>query len=303
MRGWRLLIALGALLGSGATLADPYDLQLYKLGNPQMGGAGYNANANARFKQFSMQLAGALNSVSLMPPESLGYSGFAVAAEIGVAPIQQSKVFIPTRSTFEGPLLMPGIHVRKGLPYSIEIGGKLAWIENSGMMAATLEVRWAFLEGFAHLPDASVRGHITRLVNSRELNLTTGGIDLTVGKRLPVGGTVNFTPYAGYNLAFVAANSTTVDFNPTRDPNTSQTSTANALTDTGVFNPVYPGQGVTNRFYIGIQFGVGPFRLGAEGSVTVLGASDVADPQNPGAVVSQGIPVLAAFGASLGFAF
>ena len=302
MPGRRSLVALGAFwMCSSAALADPYDLNLARLGNPSPGSATYSAGANANFRAMAMELAGALNSTSLMPPGSLGYSGFAVAAELGVAAIPDQKVFLPTQGNYASPMLLPAVHFRKGLPYSFELGGKVAWLEKSRMVAATLEVRWAFLEGFTYLPDIAVRGHVTRLVNSRELSLTTGGVDLTVGKRFPVAGSVNFIPYAGYNLAFVSAETGAIDFNPGRDPNAALASPSAALADTGVFSS--PGPNVLHRFYVGVRFSAGIFRLGVEGSITVFGNNDVPDPANPGTTIAKMIPVLPAFGSTVGLSF
>ena len=282
----RLALA-AALLTATAAAADPYDFRIWKLrGDPA--NPVEDAVLQGRFRRFVRELGAALTSVSLSPPETLGHSAFAVNAELSVVQLQQSDqdfpterlvtTASPTRTGIQGALLVPSIHVRKGLPWSFELGTRVAWIEKSRMAAATGELKWALNEGFLLLPDVAVRGSVTRLLSTTDFGLTAVGADLSIGKQLAVGGMVTFTPYVGWNLVWVGAGSNTVDFNPGRSydesvcgPNLGACDSSAQLTrEAGVYDEVPLGGNSHNRFYGGLRFIAGALQLGAEYSVAQL---------------------------------
>jgi hypothetical protein len=290
--------------------ADSYDLQIYKLGNPQCGqgsassfscssdihapsgGKGYTPNANGNFRVFARQLAAGLGSISLTPPQTLGHAGFAFSAEVSAVWLSEDVsgaegVAFPTQQAqrcagmecpgsgyqagLQSPLWLPSLHVRKGLPYSLELGGRIGWLEKSRMFVGGIEVKWALNEGFTYLPDIAIGGRLLKLINSRDLDLTTGGFDVSVGKQFAVAGMLTLTPYAGWNLMFVGASSTPVDFNPDRTLAQSETQ-SEQFKDIYVFDAVSPGDNTHNRFYGGLRLISAPFMIGAEFSYTVIGS-------------------------------
>src|SRR5205807_936694 len=95
-------------------------------------------------------------------------------------------------------ILIPSVHIRKGLPFSFELGARVGWIEQSRMYVGMLELKWALNEGFTYLPDIAVGGRIAKLMNSRDFDLTTGGLDVSVGKQFAIAGMVTLTPYVGW---------------------------------------------------------------------------------------------------------
>jgi hypothetical protein len=260
--------ACAALVGGGPAWADAYDFRIYQLGNPQQGGTGYTPRADANFRSFARQLAAAVASVNLMAPGTLGHSGFALNAELSVVDFQGGA--LPTEGDFRGPLLIPSLHLRKGLPWSFELGARAAWIEKSRMGAGTLEVRWAVTDGLAYLPDVAVRGSVTRLVNGRDFELTTGGVDLGIGKPFTIAGMLTLTPYVGWNLLFVGATSGTVDFRPSRTPLEADLP-GEQYKDYTAFQALQAPLNTHNRFYGGLRVAGGVVALGAEVSYSVIG--------------------------------
>lgn len=261
--------ALMLTLGASTALADAYDLQLAQLGNPQEGANSYTSRADGNFRSFVRQFAAAISSVNLSPPETLGHSGYSVTAEVSVVDFG-NDVKLPTSGNFNGPLLIPSVHFRKGLPLSLELGARAAWIEQSRMGTGTLELKWAINEGFTYLPDVGVKGSVTRLINGRDLDLTVGGLDVGIGKQFAIGGMMTVTPYAGWNLLFVGASSGPVDFKSGR-------SLAEADAPNQQFANYYPytavqaAQNSHNRFYGGFRLIGGVVQLGAEVSYSVIG--------------------------------
>lgn len=268
----RLSVLLAVLLSTSA-LADAYDFRIYQLGNPQESRTGGTPTANAAFRAFSKRLAAAMTSVNLAPPETLGHSAFALSAELSVVDLggatETSKM--PTQRAISGPVLLPSIHIRKGLPWSFELGVRAAWFEKSRMGLGTVELKWAINEGFTYLPDICVRGSITKILNSRDFDVTAGGLDLGIGKQFAIAGMVTLTPYIGWNLTFVGASSNSIDFNPTRS--LAEADQPNAqFTDYYVFDSVLAASNTNNRFYGGFRFIAGVVMLGFEFSYTTLGS-------------------------------
>jgi hypothetical protein len=329
-------MALATLLSGVAAHADKNDLRLVNLGNPDAGERGATSRATTDFQAFARAMAASLMSANLMPPETLGHAGFNVNAELSVVSLPGYSrdreddssikgVFIPAESSqplwsvqpdgspppeedFSQPgsaMLVPSLHVRKGLPFSTELGGRVAWIEKSRMIAATGEVKVALHEGgviegfFKYLPDLGVRGHITKLFGAQDLSLTAMGLDVGVGKRFPLGGMVTLTPYGGLDFSVVSAQSATLDFQPDRtydstvDPKT-------ALQNTSSYGRLHFHKNMLQRIYGGARFIGGVLQLGAEISFTRLGNTPVTDdPQAD----TRALPTIVTFNTSLGMDF
>jgi hypothetical protein len=134
------------------------------------------------------------------------------------------------------------------------------------MGVATVELKWALNEGFTYLPDIAVRGHLSKLINGRELDLTVGGVDLGIGKRFALAGTVTLTPYVGWNLLFVGASTGNVNFGGGR---TLAQADAAPAAGAFVFTPLKGLDNTGNRFYLGFRFLVGILQVGAEFSYVV----------------------------------
>lgn len=303
----RILASLGCLLLAPAAVADPYDFRISDLGNPLLGGFNYQPAADANFRVFARQLGAALTSVNLAPPETLGHSGFAFSLETSIVFFGDQKVLLPTENKdFRGPMLIPSVHVRKGLPFSFELGARGAWIEKSRMGAGTIELKWAVNEGFTYLPDIAVRGNLTKLLNSRDFDITAGGLDLGVGKQFAIGGMVTITPYVGWNLVFVGASSGNVDFHPARTLAESDRPSSNPqeqFRDIYVFENLQALDNSHNRFYGGFRFIGGVVMVGAEVSYSVIGKFRDKPVTRGGSGLEVDVPSVFAINATLGLDF
>ena len=302
----RLWLLLGALVSTSA-FADAYDFRIYQLGNPQESGIGGTPSANANFRAFAHRLGAAMTSVNLGPPETLGHSAFAISAELSVVDfgVATAANQIPTQRQVNGPVLLPSIHIRKGLPWSFELGVRAAWFEKSRMGTGTVELKWALNEGFTYLPDICVRGHVTKILNSRDFDVTAGGLDLGIGKQFAIGGMVTLTPYIGWNLIFVGASTGNVDFNPNRSLSDADQPGAQ-FSNYYIFDSVLAATNTNNRFYGGFRFIAGVVMLGFEFSYTLLGSFNdskigVVDSKCDGRSVCM--PDVKAYNGTIGFDF
>jgi hypothetical protein len=283
------------LFQASTSLASPNDLRIYQLGNPTEGRARYTPEANANFRVFAKELGAALTSFNLMPPSTLGHLGFAVNADLSVVNFRTNSFLLPTETSSSGSILLPSVHVRKGLPFSFEVGARAGWIERSNLVLATIEVKWAVNEGFAQLPDIGIRGYGTRLLNTRDFELFAIGLDLGVGKRFPIAGMVSLTPYAGWNPVWVGAFSNLVDFKPERTNQEAINTPTAQLLDSAVFEEVKAGANAHHRFYGGLRLGSGMLQVGAEVSYSSFGQF-----QDASTNTSRSVPALFSVNTSVG---
>lgn len=256
-------VAFITLLAASSAWADKNDYDIASFGNPQS-----DASANARFRIFARQLAAALTSVNLSPPDTLGHSGFAISLEGSWVSLGTGRLPVVGGSTNQSQILIPSVHLRKGLPFSFELGARVAYLVDSRMGAATMELKWAVVEGFKFAPDLAIRGNVTKLIGSRDFDLTSGGVDFGIGKQLPAWGMVSFTPYAGLNLTFVGASSNTVDYRPTRTLADSDAE-GEQFTDFYTYGAVNAPDNLNSRVYGGLRFIAGVVQLGVEVAYTM----------------------------------
>ena len=237
-----LVLPLAVLLAipAAARATEPLDLDLYRLGAPTDGAwapygvTGANAaaaanDAKARFAALSVQTALALTSALLDTAATTGHSGFDVGLEgayTGVDPavigqnVQVTTASGPATFAATGPwvthslrpyeLFVPSIHVRKALPFSLELGGRAIYLSQSSYGAAAIEGKWALNEGMAALPDLAIHVAYTRLFGQKDWNLGATSFDVIVSKRFGVNGVAAIAPYAAARFLYTNASTTTM---------------------------------------------------------------------------------------------
>ena len=164
----------------------------------------------ALFESLSADLGLVFSPRFLAPSETLGQAGFEFGGELSFSVIDNKaehwQLGIQDR-TPPKVLTTTQIHLRKGLPFSLEIGAVVGYMVQSELFSLGAELKWALLEGFFFLPDITVRGTVNTVVGSSELNLTTAGFDISVSKAFGIVGMLSITPYVGYNLVGIFASS------------------------------------------------------------------------------------------------
>jgi hypothetical protein len=208
------LLLLGLLIGSPAK-AGRYDISLGKFVTSSCPIGDFTTGefqpgcAQLLFEGLMTELGMISAPVFLAPAETLGLNGFSFSLEGTIAPISNSEDFwtIPTEGKPSSVIFIPHIHVRKGLPFSTEIGAQLSYIPESELFVVGAEAKWALNEGFYWIPDLAVRFSINHMIGSKDFELSTGGWDISMSKAFGVGGMLSLTPYAGYNMHFIHASS------------------------------------------------------------------------------------------------
>lgn len=225
---------VSSLLAPGAALALDNDPALR--GFADCDGNGVCKGNQSLFRNYVREMGMAMAPKLLAPAETLGINGFALSlGEYSVTNIREDKEYWArgTEQTLaettaheqapdiNGEAAPPGVlhtvdfRVRKGLPYSFELGGSFTYLLDSEFFAFGGELKWALNEAVDQLPiDFAVQAAVNRCFGSTELDLTTVGMNLILSRGFGAGGVVNIAPYMAYNPVFVFARSGVLDATP-----------------------------------------------------------------------------------------
>lgn len=182
------LLVLGL---SGTAMAGDYDIDF---GDDLAAAEAINQNFGDIVRE-----AGIITAYrGIAPAEPLGLLGFDVGVESTFVDIDTSTwepIIDAGDSDPPSVLPIPRIHVRKGLPFNIDVGASYSQIPDSNIEILGGEVQMALLEGTMATPALSVRGHYSTLEGVDDLDIETYGVDAVVSK-----GFAMLTPYAGTGI-------------------------------------------------------------------------------------------------------
>ena len=170
----------------------------------------------AAFKSF-LGMWGAMWAPPLMAPaETLGHSGFDISF-IASGSYQFDGGSSAWADAFDGidrldankpdspEPLMPilRLNMRKGLPYSTELGVNIGYFAGSKMFSVGTEFKVAVYEGFDYAPDFALRFHYDHVFGATDLSTDLYGGDLSTSYEFGIGSVLTLTPYTGYSLVAV----------------------------------------------------------------------------------------------------
>ncbi|MDD5057324.1 MAG: hypothetical protein PHQ60_05595 [Sideroxydans sp.] len=216
------------------------------MGISQTASAGINTLQNlaqGEFRNFSEDLGSALSSKAVSPAEGLGIVGFDVGVELTQTKLAKSEALWNKVGTGSlSNLYVPKLHVTKGLPLDIDIGGFISAVPTTGITLYGGEAKWAFMPGSTVMPAVAVRGALTKLSGVSQLALNTKSLDVSVSKGLAM-----LTPYAGIGRVW-----------------TTSTPNAGSLTEESFSQ---------SKLFVGANFNLGVMNLAAEYDKTGSAAS------------------------------
>ena len=153
------------------------------------------------FKNLTEELGLAISYVPAAPAEPLGIIGFDAGLEITAISINQDESFWKEAApSAPSMLLLPKIHLQKGLPFGIDIGAFYSSVSQLDISVFGAELKYAIIPGSIVLPAVAIRGTYTKLSGVDTLDLSTISADLSVSK-----GFTFITPYAGVGILQVKA--------------------------------------------------------------------------------------------------
>ena len=153
----------------------------------------------ANFRLLSEDLGAALSYKAILPAASLGITGFDIGIEASITKLEHPEIFgAAVSGSTSDTLVLPKVHVHKGLPLGFDVGASYAAVPNSNIKLWGAELRYALVEGGPATPAVALRGSYSALEGVSQLKLTTTGVDVSVSK-----GFALFTPYAGVGKVWV----------------------------------------------------------------------------------------------------
>jgi hypothetical protein len=148
--------------------------------------------ANNEFRQLVRE-AGMLAAYrGVAPAEPQGITGFDIGIEASFVEVDSplwDRVLVDNAPSY---LAVPRVHLRKGLPFNLDIGASYATVIDSNIELFGAELQWAVLEGSAVSPALALRGSYSTLRGVNDLDLQTMAADAVVSK-----GFLMLTPYLG----------------------------------------------------------------------------------------------------------
>lgn len=206
LRSAALAVAMLALAPT-AQASERYDFQLSRFGtlDPTQPTATLDGSG---FEAFSKDLGLAMHPRFAGPASTLGSRGIEFGYQLTLSDIDENAAhWTKPVSSPDSTLIVSQMYVRKGLPFSFELGGVLSHLHDSGVWGVALELKWAMLEGQKYAPDLGIRSHVNTLLGSRDFVMVTAGADVVVSKAFGLGGLVQLVPFAGYEFTYVHARS------------------------------------------------------------------------------------------------
>lgn len=230
----RRALALAPLLLASAPALAAFPERLSVLAMDDFDGARTEAidgedYVAAGWKEVVLELGTTLSNKPVAPARTLGPAGFHV--DLGT-----TFAHLPGRwldgSTPDGwelmdpdedapPLLyIPTIHVRKGLPASLEVGANFGWLGSSETGVVGGYGRVGLLEGYRKFPDVSLQAGYSAYIGNDEFELGAMDFSCNIGYTLPFGPidgihTAKFSPFVNFGLTRVHA-APRVDLTDTR---------------------------------------------------------------------------------------
>ena len=152
------------------------------------------------FRALSEDLGSALSYKPVTPAAPLGVTGFDIGLEVTSTNMAKSSQYWSTITggSALNSLVIPKLHIAKGLPFGIDIAGFYSKVPTTNITLTGAELRYAILDGGAATPAVAVRGAFTKLSGVNQLSFGTKSLDLSISK-----GFLMFTPYAGVGQVWV----------------------------------------------------------------------------------------------------
>lgn len=155
------------------------------------------------FKDLSKQVGLFISYIPLAPAEPLGILGFDIGVEVTGVKIDSGSSFWKKAVSDGNPpdyIVLPKLHVQKGLPLGIDVGAIFATVPGSNIKLYGGELKWAVLKGSIVSPAVAIRGSYTTLAGVDDVDVSTYGLDASVSK-----GFGPFTPYGGIGQVWISA--------------------------------------------------------------------------------------------------
>ena len=183
------------------------------------------------FERLMSEVAMALLPPVVEPARSLGSRGFAMALTMSITSIAADELHWVrgsegdsdgsdqlTNSSPRGALVWNRLHVRKGLPFGLEIGASAGQGLGTSTWVAGSSIKLALVEGMrtnpAYMPDIAVRATHERMFGSHQVDVDLTSLELLLSKPFLAAAQWMITPLAAVQIVWVDVDGALVDLTP-----------------------------------------------------------------------------------------
>ena len=156
--------------------------------------------AQDEFRRVSEDLGAAAAYKGVTPATPLGLVGFDVGIELTSTKIENSSLFGLAGAGSQSELLVPKLHIYKGLLANLDIGAFIGGMPDLSGALYGADLRWAFIDDTLTMPAMAVRLSGTMTNSLGGVDVATVGIDLMISKKFAM-----VTPYGGIGAVRVQA--------------------------------------------------------------------------------------------------
>lgn len=156
----------------------------------------------SQFRLLAEDLGAALSYKPLTPAEPLGLVlGLDMGIEVTATQIEnKAELDIATSGDAPSTLIVPKLHVHKGLPFGFDVGALYSQVPDTNITLWGAELRYAIVDGSTVMPAIGLRASFTTLEGVDQLDLETRSLDISVSKGFAI-----FTPYIGIGTVWITA--------------------------------------------------------------------------------------------------
>jgi len=203
--------------------ADKYDLRLARLF--EKSGSYWTYKNVDYFERIMGDMGAALAPRFLGPGATFGSLGFDLGVNYSITNIPENadhwvQVMTPTGLPGDAPvnnaegadsyLQTVQFSVRKGLPFSAEVGGSITKLMQSNLWGVGLELKYAALEGFTFAPEIAFRAAVSTFLGSRDYSILLASADANISKKIGIAGLFKLAPFLGYNFLYTYGSSNVI---------------------------------------------------------------------------------------------
>jgi hypothetical protein len=144
------------------------------------------------FRDLARDLGAAFSYKGVTPATPLGALGFDVGVEVTETRMEHSRLFALAGAGDTSRVVIPKLHVHKGLPLGFDISAFVAGATDIDARLFGAGVRWTLADDGWVFPAVGIRASATRATGTGDLKLGTAAVDVMVSKKFAA-----LTPYAG----------------------------------------------------------------------------------------------------------
>jgi len=145
-----------------------------------------------QFHKLSQDLGAAFSYKGVTPATPLGLIGFDIGIEVTDTKIENSSIFALAGAGDQSHVVIPKLHIYKGLPAGFDIGAFIAAAPDIDATLFGADLRYAVMDDTLTSPAIALRLSGTKATGLGDLNVSTAAFDVMISKKFTF-----VTPYAG----------------------------------------------------------------------------------------------------------